>query len=43
MIIRLNLPVDMDLLLSFDRPLEAIECGVQAAEAALPQIRALLA
>jgi NTE family protein len=41
-IIRPNLPVDMDLLLSFDRPQEAIECGVQAAEAALPQIRALL-
>jgi NTE family protein len=41
--IRPDLPVDMDLLLSFDRPQEAIECGVQAAEAALPQIRALLA
>jgi len=41
-IIHPNLPVDMDLLLSFDRPQEAIECGVQAAEAALPQIRALL-
>jgi len=41
-IIRPALPVDMDLLLSFDRPQEAIECGVQAAEAALPQIRALL-
>jgi NTE family protein len=41
-IIRPDLPVDMDLLMSFDRPQEAIECGVQAAEAALPQIRALL-
>jgi NTE family protein len=41
-IIRPDLPVDMDLLLSFDRPQEAIECGVRAAEAALPQIRALL-
>lgn len=41
-IIRPDLPVDLDLLLSFDRPKEAIECGVQAAEAALPQIRALL-
>ena len=41
-IIRPDLPVDMDLLLSFDRPQEAIECGVQAAEAALPQIRKLL-
>jgi NTE family protein len=41
-ILRPNLPVDMDLLLSFDRPQEAIECGVQAAEAALPQLRALL-
>jgi NTE family protein len=41
-IIRPDLPVDMDLLLSFDRPQEAIECGVQAAEAALPQIHALL-
>ena len=41
-IIRPDLPVDMDVLLSFDRPQEAIECGVQAAEAALPQIRALL-
>jgi NTE family protein len=40
--LRPDLPVDMDLLLSFDRPQEAIECGVQAAEAALPQIRALL-
>ena len=41
-IIRPDLPVDMDLLLSFDRPQEAIVCGEQAAEAALPQIRALL-
>jgi NTE family protein len=41
-IIRPDLPVDMDLLLSFDRPQEAIECGVRAAEVALPQIRALL-
>jgi NTE family protein len=41
-IIRPDLPVDMDLLLSFDRPQEAVACGVQAAEAALPQIRALL-
>jgi len=41
-IIRPDLPVDMDLLLSFDRPQEAIACGEQAAEAALPQIRALL-
>jgi NTE family protein len=41
-IIRPDLPVDMDLLMSFDRPQEAIECGVRAAEAALPQIRALL-
>jgi predicted acylesterase/phospholipase RssA len=41
-IIRPDLPVDMDLLLSFDRPHEAIECGERAAEAALPQIRALL-
>src|SRR5512139_2646542 len=35
-IIRPDLPADMDLLMSFDRPQEAIECGVQAAEAALP-------
>ena len=41
-IIRPDLPADMDLLLSFDRPQEAIECGVHATEAALPQIRALL-
>ncbi len=41
-IIRPDLPVDMDLLLSFDRPQEAIECGERAVEAALPQIRALL-
>jgi len=41
-IIRPDLPVDMDLLLSFDRPQEAIACGERAAEAALPQIRALL-
>ncbi len=40
-IIRPDLPVDMDLLLSFDRPQEAIACGERAAEAALPQIRAL--
>ena len=41
-IIRPDLPVDMDLLMSFDRPQEAIECGERAAEAALPQIRTLL-
>ena len=41
-IIRPELPVDMDLLMSFDRPKEAIELGERAAEAALPQIRALL-
>jgi NTE family protein len=41
-IIRPDLPVDMDLLMSFDRPAEAIAIGEQAAEAALPQIRALL-
>lgn len=41
-IIRPELPVDMDLLTSFDRPQEAIECGERAAEAALPQLRMLL-
>ena len=41
-IIRPDLPADLDLLLSFDRPQEAIECGERAAEAALPQVRALL-
>ena len=41
-VIRPDLPVDMDLLMSFDRPQEAIACGERAAEAALPQIRALL-
>ncbi len=41
-IIRPDLPVDMDLLMSFDRPQEAIACGERAAEAALPEIRALL-
>ncbi len=41
-IIRPDLPVDMDLLTSFDRAQEAIECGERSAEAALPQIRALL-
>ncbi len=41
-VIRPDLPVDMDLLVSFDRPQEAIEIGERAAEAALPQIRALL-
>jgi NTE family protein len=41
-IIRPELPVDMDLLTSFDRPQEAIECGERAAEAALPQLRTLL-
>jgi NTE family protein len=41
-IIRPDLPVDLDLLTSFDRAQEAIDCGVRAAEAAMPQIRALL-
>lgn len=41
-VIRPDLPVDMDLLMSFDRPREAIECGERAAEAALPHMRALL-
>lgn len=41
-IIRPELPVDMDLLTSFDRPQEAIECGEHAAEAALTQLRTLL-
>jgi len=41
-VIRPDLPVDMDLLMSFDRPQEAIACGERAAEAALPQIRTLL-
>jgi predicted acylesterase/phospholipase RssA len=41
-IIRPDLPVDMDVLMSFDRPQEAIACGERAAEAALPQISALL-
>ena len=41
-IIRPDLPVDLDLLMSFDRPQEAIACGERAAEAALPQIRTLL-
>jgi len=41
-IIRPELPVDMDLLMSFDRPQEAIACGERAAEAALPHVRALL-
>ncbi len=41
-IIRPDLPVDMDLLTSFDRYKEAIDIGERAAEAALPEIRALL-
>ncbi len=41
-IIRPDLPVDMDVLMSFDRPKEAIKAGERAVEAALPQIRALL-
>jgi NTE family protein len=42
-IIRPDLPADLDLLTSFDRMPEAIEAGERAAEAALPQLRALLA
>lgn len=41
-IIRPDLPIDMDLFIGFDRPDVAIAAGVQAATAALPQIRALL-
>ena len=42
MMLRPELPHDLDLLLGFQRPAEAIEAGEQAAREALPQIRALL-
>lgn len=38
-----DLPNDMDVLVGFDRPAEAVAAGERAAEAALPEIRALLA
>lgn len=41
-ILRPDLPVDMDLFLGFDQAQAAIQAGEQATQAALPQIRALL-
>lgn len=41
-VIRPNLSHKMDLMTSFDLGREAIACGEEAAEAALPEIRALL-
>jgi len=43
LIIRPELPADLDLLLSFDRPEVAIRSGEKAAEDALPRILQLLA
>jgi predicted acylesterase/phospholipase RssA len=40
--IRPELPTDLELLVGFHRPSEAIEAGVKAAREALPQIHALL-
>jgi len=39
-LIRPELPADMDLFIGFHRPKVAIEAGERAAEAALPQILA---
>lgn len=41
-LIRPQLPADMDVFIGFERPAVAIAAGEAAAEAALPQIRALL-
>ncbi len=41
-LIRPQLPADMDVFVGFERPAVAIAAGEAAAEAALPQIRALL-
>jgi predicted acylesterase/phospholipase RssA len=38
-VIRPQLPTDMDVLIGFDRPVEAIAAGELATEAALAQIR----
>lgn len=43
LILRPELPTDMDLFLGFDRPEIAIAAGVRAAQHALPQLRALMA
>ncbi len=42
LMIRPDLPSDLDILMSFDRPADAILAGEKAAEEALPRIRALL-
>lgn len=42
-IIRPDLPSDMDLFIGFDRPEVAIAAGVKAAQAMLPQLQALMA
>ena len=40
--LRPTLPLEMDLFIGFNRYQVAIEAGERAADAALPQIRALL-
>ena len=42
LVIRPDLPADMDILMSFDRSAAAIEAGEKAARAALPEIQAIL-
>jgi NTE family protein len=41
-VIRPELPVDMDILMGFDRAQEAIDSGERAAEAVIPQILKLI-
>jgi NTE family protein len=41
-LLRPDLPKDMDVLVGFERPVEAIAAGERAAQAALPAIQALL-
>jgi NTE family protein len=43
LIIRPELPADLDLLMSFGRPIDAISAGEKAAEEALPRILELIA
>jgi NTE family protein len=42
LVLRPDLPADMDIILSFNRPIDAIKAGEQSAENALPAIQALL-
>jgi NTE family protein len=42
LLLRPDIPNDLDILMSFDRPDEAVAAGEKAAQEALPQIQALL-